>query len=138
MGPTKILKMKFIDIIKEEESTKCENKIAMAKKIMPLLVDGLISYQHHDSTMKYILKKDLEYRCNVITNDDGSELIHVYPTLHVHVNHPFPFEVYVDDVKMHPNLWTDSTKKESFDHFCDHIDKKCKQFGLHFASKMHS
>jgi hypothetical protein len=129
--------MKFIDIISEDESKKCEKAIAMAKKIMPFLVDGEITYTQHDTIMKYVLKKELTYRCNQHINDDGTERIDVFPTLEVHRNHQFPFDVYIDDVKRYPNLWTDSTKIETFDHFCDHINKKCKKFGLNFAHKMH-
>ncbi len=129
--------MKFIDIISEDESKKCEKAIAMAKKIMPFLVDGEITYSHHDSIMKYELKKQLSFRCNEHINDDGTERIDVFPTLEVHRNHPFPFDVYVDGEKMSPDTWTIKTKIETFDHFCDHINKKCKKFGLYLAHKMH-
>ena len=130
--------MKFKDILKEESDTECDKLIEKAKKLTPLLVNGEITYKEHDSIMKYVLiKKDLYYRCSKHERTDGTTERWIFPTLEVHRNHPFPFDVYVDGVKSHPNLWTDSTKKETFDHLCDHINKKCKQFGLHFASKMH-
>jgi hypothetical protein len=129
--------MKLLDIISEDESKKCEKAIAMAKKIVPFLVDGEITYREHDSIMKYVLKKELTYRCNHHINDEGIERIDVFPTLEVHQNHPFPFDVYIDGVKRYPNLWDAETKIYTFDHFCELINKKCKKFGLHFASKMH-
>lgn len=129
--------MKLLDILTEDVDKQCEKAIANAKKIIPFLINGEITYSHHDSTMKYILKKDLTYRCNQHINDDQTIRTDVFPTLDVHQNHPFPFDVYIDGVKRYPNLWDIETKRKTFEHFCNHIEKKCKKFGIHFAHKMH-
>ena len=112
--------------------------MARAKKITPLLANGEITYDdEHKTTMRYVLNKELYYRCSRHERTDGTIERYVFPTLEANQKGPFPFDVYIDGKKRYPNTWTTDTKIQVFNHFCKHIEGKCKKFGLHFASKMH-
>lgn len=128
--------MKLLNIIKEDEDSNiCDELIARAKKLTPLLVDGII--KGNDLTIKYVLVKELYYRCSKHERSNGTIERYVFPTLEANQNGSFPFEVYMDGEKTNPNLWTPSTKIMLFKRICKHIEEKCLKFNIHFASKMH-
>lgn len=144
--------MKLLDIINEDMDKQCERGLANAKKVTPLLMNGEVTKKFEgtpkvdDIIYRYTFTGNLFYRCGKHKETDGTEHVWIFPSLIVEQNEPLPFICGVNGgnegkVLYSENMFSNviNQKKNDantlfiFNMICEDIEKKCKQFGLHFA-----
>ena len=144
--------MKLLDIISEDMDRQCERGLANAKKVTPLLMNGEVTKKLgrkakvEDFIYRYTFTGNLFYRCGKHKETDGTEHVWIFPTLIVDSGEPIPFIVSLHggnngELTYFHNLFSNKINQRDnedgtlivFNLICKDIEKKCKQFGLHFA-----
>ena len=126
--------LNLIESLDNDYDSECEKAKLRAQTLFKAFKKGTITFPQVTTQIHYEFIGEVKYKCTEHHKDPNSLVLFMF--IHTHHTKPFPFVLYVNDEKMNPDSYTETTKKSTFDRICHDINKKLNKFDIVLTAHM--